>query len=364
MESIQRPWVFPRRATRSVTVGNVVIGGGHPISVQSMTNTDTHDVESTTFQIRRLIEAGCDIVRISLPDLESARLVKVYKERFNIPIVGDVHFDHRVAVEAIKAGVDKVRINPGNVGAEWKVAEVVAAAKERGVPIRVGANTGSLPRDLGHLPRHEALAEAALREVRLLEKLGFEDIVVSVKSSNVLETILANRHVASHVEYPLHVGVTEAGTLRNSLLKSALAFGVLLLEGLVDTMRVSIAGDPVEEVLAGRKILTFLGIEGGVDVVACPTCARAVFDVQELATTVENALKGVRKNVRVSVLGCIVNGIGEGKDSDIGIAGTRDGVVLFAGGRIVGTYDPQGGIEKMMELIAELRGCGDEDPLS
>lgn len=353
--------MISRRKTKEIKVGKVTVGGGHPISVQSMTNTDTHDVDATIAQIEKLEAAGCDIVRISLPDLECARLVRTFKQRCQVPIVGDVHFDHRIAVEAIRNGVDKVRINPGNIGSESKVVEVVRVATEYGVPIRVGANSGSLPKDLAHLPKHAALAEAALREVRLLEKHGFDNIVVSVKSSDVLETILANRYVASQVDYPLHVGVTEAGTFRNSLIKSSLALGVLILEGLVDTLRVSIAGDPVDEVIAGRKILTFLGLQEGVDVVACPTCSRTTFNVEEVAEMVEKMLAGVRKAIRVSVLGCVVNGVGEGRDSDVGIAGTRDGVAVFSKGQIVGTYKLEDGIKKLTELVKDLRRCSDED---
>lgn len=345
---------FPRRKTKLVRVGSLTIGGGTPITIQSMTNTDTHDVRATVEQIRQLELAGCEIVRISLPDIECTKLVREIKESVSIPIVGDVHFDHRIAIEAIKNGVDKIRINPGNIGSEVKIREVVAVAREYGIPIRVGANSGSLPKDLSSLPKWQALAEAALREVRILERFGFENIVVSVKSSDVMETIDANRYIAKHIEYPIHVGVTEAGTLYNSLIKSSIVLGVLLLEGLVDTLRISISGDPVNEVIAAKKLLTFLRLRKGVDVIACPTCARSVFDVEGIAMEVERALSSVNKPIRVSVLGCVVNGIGEGKNADLGIAGTNDGVVLFYKGQILGTYKLQEGLAKLKELTEML----------
>lgn len=335
-------------------VGNILIGGGNRISIQSMTNTDTKDVRSTLQQIDALVKAGCEIVRISLPDLESAKVVKELKKHVSVPLVGDIHFDHRIAIEAIKNGIDKIRINPGNIGSEEKVAEVVKVAKEYNVPIRVGANSGSLPKDLEHLPRFEALGEAALREVRTLERHGFENIVISVKSSDVLETIQANRYIGSIVDYPLHVGVTEAGTLYNSLIKSSLALGVLILEGLVDTIRISIAGDPVNEVIAAKKLLTFLKLRSGPNVVACPTCARTLFDVEKVALEIEKRVSNIEKDITISVLGCVVNGIGEGKDADVGIAGVKNGVVVFYKGEIIGTYTFEEGIKKVEELISEI----------
>ncbi|MFN6991109.1 MAG: flavodoxin-dependent (E)-4-hydroxy-3-methylbut-2-enyl-diphosphate synthase [Fervidobacterium sp.] len=341
------------RERKVIKIGNVLIGGGNPIAIQSMTNTDTKDVAKTVEQIKKLEQAGCEIIRISLPDTESARMVRKIKEHIKIPTVGDIHFDYKVAIEAIKHGVDKIRINPGNIGNEEKVKEIVTIAKEYKIPIRVGANSGSIPKDLEHLPRTKALAEAALREVRLLEKFGFEDIVVSVKSSDVIETIEANRHIGKNVQYPLHVGVTEAGTLYNSVIKSSLALGVLILEGLVDTIRISIAGDPVNEVIAAKKVLTFLRLRSGPNIVACPMCARTVFDVEKVAIEVEKRLANVEKNITISVLGCVVNGIGEGKDADVGIAGIKEGIVVFHKGQIIGTYKFEEGLKKLEELIDE-----------
>lgn len=351
--------LITKRISRTVRVGNLIIGGGASIIIQSMTNTDTKDVEATVKQIKTLVDAGCEIVRISLPDLESARKVGVIKERLRelnaeAPLVGDIHFDYRIALEAIKHGIDKIRINPGNIGSESKVAEVVKAAKERGIPIRVGANSGSLPKDLEHLPPAQALAEAALREVRILEKHGFEDIVISVKSSDVIETIESNRYVAKIVDYPLHVGVTEAGTLYNSLIKSSIAIGTLILEGIVDTLRISIAGDPLNEVIAAKKLLTALHLRKGPNVVACPTCARTVFDVEAVALEVEKLVADVQEDITISVLGCVVNGIGEGKDADVGIAGVKDGVVVFYRGKIIGTYKFDEGLIKLKELINQI----------
>jgi (E)-4-hydroxy-3-methylbut-2-enyl-diphosphate synthase len=351
--------LITKRTSRTVRVGNLTIGGDAPIIIQSMTNTDTKDVEATVEQIKTLVDAGCEIVRISLPDLESARKVGVIKERLRelnaeVPLVGDIHFDYRIALEAIKHGIDKIRINPGNIGSESKVAEVVKAAKERGIPIRVGANSGSLPKDLEHLPPAQALAEAALREVRILEKHGFDDIVISVKSSDVIETIESNRYVAKIVDYPLHVGVTEAGTLYNSLIKSSIALGTLILEGIVDTLRISIAGDPLNEVIAAKKLLTALHLRKGPNVVACPTCARTVFDVESVALEVEKLVANVQEDITISVLGCVVNGIGEGKDADVGIAGVKDGVVIFYKGKIIGTYKFDEGLIKLKELINQI----------
>ncbi|XEY05405.1 flavodoxin-dependent (E)-4-hydroxy-3-methylbut-2-enyl-diphosphate synthase [Fervidobacterium gondwanense] len=348
--------LLKRRFSKPVKVGNLTIGGDAPITIQSMTNTNTKDVASTVNQIKSLVEAGCEIVRISLPDIESAKAIKYIKDSLksfgiDIPIVGDIHFDYRIAIEAIKEGIDKVRINPGNIGDENKVAEVVKYAKEFGVPIRVGANSGSLPKDLENLPKHKAIGEAALREVRILEKQGFEDIVISVKSSDVIETIEANRYVGNLVDYPLHVGVTEAGTLYNSLIKSSVALGVLILEGLVDTLRISIAGDPVNEVIAAKKLLTALHLRKGPNIVACPTCARTVFDVESVALEVEKLVSNIRGDITISVLGCVVNGIGEGKEADVGIAGVKDGVVLFRKGEIVGTYKFEEGLRELKRLI-------------
>lgn len=327
-----------------VRIGDVVIGDDMPVAIQSMTTTPTSDVEATALQIKRLEAAGVDIVRVAVPDEKSAKAIGEIKKMVGVPIVADVHFDHRLAILAIKSGADKVRINPGNIGAEWKVRELASVAKERGVPIRVGSNSGSLPRDLRGEDRAVALAEAALREVRILEKVGFHDIVISAKSSDPIETIRAYEYIRDRVEYPLHIGVTEAGVYETAVISSSFALGYLLYEGIGDTIRVSIAGDPVREVIAARKLLSALGLRREPRVVACPGCARAVFDVERVARRVEEKLFEVGKPITFSVLGCYVNGIGEGENADAGIAGI-DGkrFVAFKRGKIVGTF-------KMVEM--------------
>ncbi|MCD6449051.1 MAG: flavodoxin-dependent (E)-4-hydroxy-3-methylbut-2-enyl-diphosphate synthase [Thermotogaceae bacterium] len=337
-----------------VKIGSVVIGDGNPIAIQSMTNTDTKDVERTIFQIKKLEDVKVDIVRISTPDVESARAIKEIKRQVRVPIVADVHFDYRIAIEAIKSGADKVRINPGNIGADWKVKELAKVAKEYGVPVRVGSNTGSLPKDIeGKMERWEALAEAALREVKILEEAGFYDIVVAAKSSDAIETIKAYEYIKSKVDYPLHIGVTEAGTYESALIKSSFALGYLLYRGIGDTIRISIAGEPVKEVIAARKLLSFLGLRKEPQVIACPTCARAVFDVEKIAEKIESILFKIDKPIVFSVLGCFVNGVGEGKHADAGIAGvTGDKMVAFKGGKIYKEFKKEDLEKIIQELIS------------
>lgn len=335
-----------------VRIGNIVIGDGEPVAIQSMTNTPTFDVEKTVSQIKSLERAGVEIIRASVPDEESAKALKDIKERINVPIVADIHFDYKLALLSIEMGADKIRINPGNIGSDWKVKELARAAKERGIPIRVGSNSGSLPKDLeSYEDRYVALAEAALREVRILENVGFENIVVSVKSSDPIETIRANEYVRDKVDYPLHIGVTEAGVYESAVISSSFALGYLLYKGIGDTIRVSIAGDPVREVIVARKLLSYLGLRKEPRVVACPSCARAVFDVEKIAKDVEKKLFELRKPVTFSVLGCYVNGIGEGKHADAGIAGI-DGerFVAFKDGKILGTYR----MDDLNSVVADL----------
>ncbi len=324
-----------------VRIGDIVIGKGLPVAIQSMTNTPTFDVERTVRQIERLKKAGADIVRVSIPDERSARALKEIKERVSVPLIADIHFDHRLAILSIKMGTDKVRINPGNIGSDWKVRELANFAKEHRVPIRVGANTGSLPKDLEdrYEERYVALAEAALREARLLEKFGFNDIVISAKSSDAIETIRANEYIRERVSYPIHIGVTEAGVYESAVVSSSFALGYLLYEGIGETIRVSIAGDPVREVYVARKLLSTLGMRKEPKVVACPSCARAVFNVEKVAEDVERKLFKLGKPVTFSVLGCYVNGIGEGKRADAGIAGIdSERFVAFKRGEIIGTF--------------------------
>lgn len=340
--------------SRVVKVGKIFIGQGYPVSIQSMTNTKTSDVGATIKQIRELVAAGCEIVRVAVPDFESARAIGEIKARLDVdvPIVADVHFDHRLAIEAIKSGADKVRINPGNIGQDWKVKELVEVARQRSVPIRVGANSGSLRKDFEQkYDRVTALAESVLYEVRLLEKFGFFDIVVSVKSSDVLETIKANEYVASKVEYPLHIGLTEAGVGETAIVRSSIAIGHLLLKGIGNTVRVSIAGDPIKEVIVARKILSSIGLRKSGHVIACPTCGRCEIDVEAIAKTVEPIVEGTE--LTVAVMGCIVNGVGEGRHADIGVAGTKDKAVIFKSGKILKSVPPDRIIEELTKLIEE-----------
>jgi len=340
--------------SRVVKVGKVFIGKGYPVSIQSMTNTKTTDVDATVKQIKELVVAGCEIVRVAVPDLESARSIRRIKQLLgtDVPIVADVHYDHRLAIEAIKSGADKVRINPGNIGQDWKVKELVEVAKERSIPIRVGANSGSLRKDFEQkYDRITALAESALYEVRLLERLGFFDIVISVKSTDVLETIKANEYVASKVEYPLHIGLTEAGVGETAIVKSSIAIGHLLLEGIGNTVRVSIAGDPIKEVIVARKILASLGLRKAGQVIACPTCGRCEIDVEKIAKTIEPLVE--KTDLTVAVMGCIVNGVGEGRHADIGVAGTKQKAVIFESGKIVKTIPSDTIVEELIKLIEQ-----------
>ncbi|MCD6551817.1 flavodoxin-dependent (E)-4-hydroxy-3-methylbut-2-enyl-diphosphate synthase [Thermotoga sp.] len=336
---------------RAVRVGRVTIGGGAPISVQSMTTTKTSNVECTVSQIKQLEEAGCEIVRVAVQDEEDARAIGKIKERVSIPVVADIQFDYRLAILSVENGADKIRINPGNMNKE-RLKDVVRVAKEHGVPIRVGANVGSLKQRTSE--RWRDLAESALEEVRILEREGFYDIVVSVKSSNVLETIRANEYIAERVDYPIHLGVTEAGVAETAVVKSSIAIGYLLLKRIGDTIRVSMAGDPVREVIVGKKILISLGLREGLEVIACPTCGRAEIDVEELARKVENTLFHINRSLKVAVLGCIVNGIGEGKDADLGVAGLKDGVVIFVKGEIKERVPKRKVIDRLKFYIDQL----------
>lgn len=296
------------------------------------------------------------MIRVAILDEEDARAIGKIKNRIKVPIVADIQYDYRLAILSMKNGVDKVRINPGNIGSKEKVKELVRVAKDHGVPIRVGANTGSIRNKYRYPSRWIALAESALKEVRILEELEFNDIVISAKSSDVLETIKANEYIHERVDYPIHLGVTEAGIYETSIVKSSIAIGHLILRGIGDTIRVSIAGDPVREVRVARKILIALGKREGVEVIACPGCSRAEIDVERLATFVENAVSNMRINVRVAVMGCVVNGIGEGEDADIGVAGVRNGAVIFRKGRIVERVKLNDLDRRLKELIMELKG--------
>lgn len=328
-----------RDGTKVIRIGNRVIGGGNPVLIQSMTNTKTEDVDATVAQIRRLEAAGCDIVRCTVPNEEAAKALTGIKEKINIPLVADIHFDYKMAIAAIEAGADKVRINPGNIGGSDRLKAVVEAAKERDIPIRVGVNSGSLEKDL--LEKYgkvtaEAIVESALDKVRLIEDCGYDNIVVSIKSSDVLTSIASHRMMAEKCPYPLHVGITESGTLRSGNIKSSVGIGIILSEGIGDTIRVSLTGDPVEEIITAKLILKTLGLrKGGIDVVSCPTCGRTSIDLIGLANKVEELVSGYDLDIKVAVMGCVVNGPGEAKEADIGIAGGIGEGLLIKKGEVI-----------------------------
>ena len=343
--------------TRQINVGGVPIGGGAPVTIQSMTNTSTQDVESTLRQIRELAAAGCEIVRVAVPDMEAARAVGKIKEDSPIPVVVDIHFDYKLALEAIAAGADKVRINPGNIGGEDRVKAVADACRQRGIPIRIGVNSGSLDHNVvaryGVTP--EAMVESAFQHIRLLEKYDFTDICVSLKSSNVQTAMQAYQLMHCRSDYPLHIGVTEAGTVRMGTLKSAVGIGGLLALGIGDTMRVSLSADPVEEVYAAREILKAAGVrKEGPELVSCPTCGRTKIDLIALANQVEERLKTVDKPITVAVMGCAVNGPGEAAAADCGIAGGIGEGLLFRKGEIVKKVPQDRLVDELFALIETL----------
>lgn len=328
-----------RTQTKVIRIGDRVIGGGNDILIQSMTNTKTEDVEATVAQILRLEKAGCEIVRCTVPTMEAARAIAQIKKQIHIPLVADIHFDYKMAIAAMENGADKIRINPGNIGSVENVAAVVAVAKERNIPIRVGVNGGSLERNLvekygGVTP--EGLVESALDKVRMIEELGYDNLVVSIKSSDVLLCIKAHELMAEHTHYPLHVGITEAGTVTSGNIKSALGLGVILYQGIGDTIRVSLTGDPVEEIKSAKLILRNMGLrKGGIEVVSCPTCGRTRIDLIGLAGQVEKMVEDIPLDIKVAVMGCAVNGPGEAKEADIGIAGGDGEGLLIKKGEIV-----------------------------
>jgi len=327
------------RNTRQIHVGNVAVGGGAPVSVQSMCNTDTRDVPATLAQIRALAEAGCEIVRCAVPDQAAAEALRAICVESPLPLIADIHFDYQLALTALAGGVDGLRINPGNIGERWKVQEVVKACAERGVPIRIGVNGGSLEKELlakyGH-PTAEAMVESALGHVRILEDLGFEQIKISLKASDIRRTVEAYRQLAARVDYPLHIGITEAGTTWSGTIKSAIGLGTLLYDGIGDTLRVSLTGDPVEEVRVGWEILKSLELrERGPVFVSCPTCGRCQIDLIPIAEEVERRLHDLPKRITVAVMGCVVNGPGEAREADVGIAGGKGQGLLFRHGEVV-----------------------------
>lgn len=328
-----------RDNTKIVNIGGVRIGGGNPVRIQSMTNTKTEDVQATVEQILRLEEAGCEIIRSTVPTFEAAEALGRIKKQIHIPIVADIHFDYRLAVAAIKNGADKIRINPGNIGGRENVEAVVKEAKERSVPIRVGVNSGSLEKPI--LEKYgsvtaEGIVESALDKVRMIEECDYDNIVVSIKSSDVLMCVRAHELLAPKCRYPLHVGITESGTVRSGNIKSAVGLGIILYMGIGDTIRVSLTGDPVEEIVSAKRILKTLGLrQGGIEVVSCPTCGRTNIDLISLAEEVERLTAGYDLNIKVACMGCVVNGPGEAREADIGIAGGKGEGLLIKKGEIV-----------------------------
>ena len=344
-----------RRPTRQIHIGKVAIGGGAPISVQSMTNTKTTDTEATVAQIRALQAAGCDIVRLAVPDMEAAKNLGNILRQVTVPLVADIHFDYKLALEAIHQGIHALRLNPGNIGGEEKVKAVVEAAKEAGIPIRIGVNAGSLDKKIlkkygGVTP--EALVESAMEHVRILEALDFHDMKISLKAHDVPLTIAAYRLMSQTVDYPLHLGITEAGTVNTGIIKSAVGIGALLAEGIGDTFRISLTGDPVVEVRVANEILKSLGLkEYGPTLVACPTCGRTSIDLPAIAAQVEEKLRDIEEPIEVAVMGCVVNGPGEAREADYGIAGGKDCGLLFKHGEVLGTYPYDRLCDALIDLI-------------
>lgn len=328
-----------REKTKVITIGNVKIGGDYPIAIQSMTNTKTEDVEATVAQIHRLEKAGCEIVRCTVPTLEAAKAIAEIKKQISIPLVADIHFDYRMAIAAMENGADKIRINPGNIGSTDKVKAVVDVAKERNIPIRVGVNSGSLEKHLvekyGGVTA-EGIVESALDKVRIIEELGYDNLVISIKSSDVMMCVKAHELLADKTPYPLHVGITESGTVQSGNIKSALGLGIILNQGIGNTIRVSLTGDPVEEIKSAKLILRTLGLrKGGIEVVSCPTCGRTQINLIDLATRVEKLVEDYPLDIKVAVMGCVVNGPGEAKEADLGIAGGIGEGLLIKKGEIV-----------------------------
>jgi (E)-4-hydroxy-3-methylbut-2-enyl-diphosphate synthase len=349
------------RSTRKIKLGQVFVGGGEPISVQSMCKTDTRDTRSTLAQIEQLAKAGCEIVRCAVPDTDAAQALAVLCRKSPIPLIADIHFDYRLALHAVNAGVAGLRLNPGNIGEQWKVKDIVKACAEQKIPIRIGVNAGSLEKDLlakyGY-PTPEAMVDSALGHIRILEDLGYQEIKVSLKASDVHRTVLAYRLMAERVDYPLHIGVTEAGTSWSGTIKSAVGLGSLLFDGIGDTLRVSLTGDPVEEVRVGWEILKSLGLrDRGPVFISCPTCGRCQIDLIAVAEEVERRLHNLPNKITIAVMGCAVNGPGEAREADVGIAGGKDQGLLFRGGSVVRKV-PQSEladalIEEVMQLIDE-----------
>jgi (E)-4-hydroxy-3-methylbut-2-enyl-diphosphate synthase len=345
--------------TKVVSIGRVRIGGGNPVAVQSMTKTRTYDVKATVKQIRELQDAGCQIIRCAVPEEKDARAIKQIKKHISIPLVADIHFNYRLALIAIESGADKIRINPGNIGGIENLRSVVSACKEKKIPIRIGVNSGSLEKEILKKYKHptaEALVASALKNIRLLEKLNFHDIVISIKSTNVLSTIEAYRMLSKKTDHPLHVGITEAGISTSGIIKSSVGIGTLLAEGIGDTIRVSLTGDPVTEVLVAKEILKSLDmIKGGVTIISCPTCGRCEINVEEIAKAIAEKTRGVKKSVKIAIMGCAVNGPGEAADADVGLAGGKGVGLIFRSGKIVKKVPENEMVKELMNEVHKIK---------
>ena len=350
--------MLKRKITRTVNVGGIAIGGGNPIVIQSMCNTDTRDIDATVKQITELANEGCQIVRVAVVDMEAAKAIGEIKKHISIPLVADIHFDYRLAVEAMEQGVDKVRINPGNIGSREKVKAVVDTARKKHIPIRIGVNSGSLEKELlqeyGKVTP-QALVKSAMKHVRILEEFDFHDIIISIKASDVPMSIETYTLLSENCNYPIHLGITEAGTVWGGTIKSAVGIGAILSMGIGDTVRVSLTGDPVEEVRAAKEILKSLGLgKFGVEFISCPTCGRTEIDLISIAQEVEKRCRRINKNIKVAVMGCAVNGPGEAREADIGIAGGKGVGLIFKKGEIIRKVDEKLLVDSLMEEIEKL----------
>lgn len=344
-----------RRLSKEISLGKVKIGGNNPIAVQSMTNTDTRDYEATIKQIKRLEDAGCEIIRLAVLNEEAARSVRTIKNSVDIPIIADIHFDYRLALLSIKSGIDGLRINPGNIGAQWKVKELVAACQDNGIPIRIGVNAGSLEKFLLEKyqgPSAQGMVDSALSHVRMLEDLNFDKIKISLKSSSVLQTIKAYQIISKKIDYPLHLGITEAGTLERALIKSSLGIGLLLYEGIGDTIRISLTADPVEEVWAAYELLRSLGLRNrGIELISCPTCGRCQIDLIKTAAEIDRQIRSIPYPLKIAVMGCVVNGPGEAREADLGLAGGNGTGIIFNKGKIIKKVPENDMVNTLMEEI-------------
>lgn len=346
---------YKRRNTREVSFGGITIGGNHPIAIQSMTNTKTSDVKATVEQILRLEEAGCEVVRVTVNDQAAAEAIKEIKKNIHIPLVADIHFNYRLALQAMENGIDKLRINPGNIGSKERIKAVVDSAKRHGVPIRIGVNSGSLEQEF--IDAHngvctEGLIQSAMKHVKILEDFDFHDIIVSIKSSDVMQSIETYSALSERIDYPLHIGITETGTLKRGTIKSSVGLGTILSQGIGDTIRVSLTTDPVEEIYAAQGILQSLGLRRfGVEIVACPTCGRTDIDLISLANEVEERVKHMKKDIKIAIMGCVVNGPGEAREADIGIAAGKNVGLIFKKGEILKKVPES---ELLSALMAEI----------